>query len=55
MNTRPPESSKNGIDFTYEGLGEENSRHVVHWNRSKERFDVGEPPSMVELVGLHSC
>lgn len=35
LNTSQPESSNDGIDFTNESHGEQDRRHVVHQDRSK--------------------
>ena len=41
LNTRPPESSDDRIDFFHKSLEKEESGHVVDKNGRKNIFDIG--------------
>ena len=54
LNFCPPESSNYSSNLINENFGEKHSRHIINRNRGKNRFDVSQASSMVQLVGLDS-
>lgn len=54
MNACPPKSSNHSSNLVNEIFREKHSRHIVNRDGGKNRFNVGKPTSMIQLVGFDS-
>ena len=54
LNSLPPETSKNGINFFNERLRQKNILHKIDRNGSQNRIDVSDMTCMVKLVGFEA-